>query len=384
MAATIYTVPSDMATAEWWLFRTPLRLAWAGHEAVIVFFALSGYVLTLVARQRCTARRWLPGYYGRRLVRLYFPVWGATVLAVALALTVPRRIDGMSRWMGMHENVTLAGVVKDLTLVVDTSKLNTPLWSLQWEVWFSLVLPLAWICLRAMRVSNHWLAWTLVFAGCSAMGQTQVVTPVVHVPGALLGPVLAMALMYLPVFAMGMVLALDRARVERAVRQLDRDGGRRWVWPLLACLGAIALVSSSYLPQGWHSPVTVAVTGFLEVCAAVALLIAALHWPALVRLLNKRSVQWVGTRSFSLYLVHEPIVVAAALVAHAHGWGWLAFSPLVASVALGVTALFYRFVEKPAVGWSHAMAHIMDRLAASTQENEVPHGRHRLVGSRTA
>src|SRR5205814_1190229 len=55
---------------------SPLHLFWAGSEAVIVFFVLSGFVLTLaVSGDRAD---WLR-YYPRRMLRLYVPVVGSVV-----------------------------------------------------------------------------------------------------------------------------------------------------------------------------------------------------------------------------------------------------------------------------------------------------------------
>src|SRR3954463_2703896 len=50
---------------EWWLFHTPLRLLFAGHEAVLVFFVLSGFVLTLPFLKRPPTGRSTLAYYGR-------------------------------------------------------------------------------------------------------------------------------------------------------------------------------------------------------------------------------------------------------------------------------------------------------------------------------
>lgn len=69
----------EFGSMEWWLYSTPLRLIWGGHEAVLVFFVLSGIVLTapLVTHGR-HGRAWL-GYYLRRLCRLYVPVWASLI-----------------------------------------------------------------------------------------------------------------------------------------------------------------------------------------------------------------------------------------------------------------------------------------------------------------
>ena len=67
---------------------SPLHLIEAGNSAVVVFFVLSGLVLTIpVLRSRrdhvSSRALWSP-YYPRRLVRLYLPSWGALALGFAL------------------------------------------------------------------------------------------------------------------------------------------------------------------------------------------------------------------------------------------------------------------------------------------------------------
>src|SRR5262245_47699245 len=54
------------------LDRTPLRLLWTGSEAVILFFVLSGFVLTLQI-ERFQAGSSYVTYIVRRVSRLYVP-----------------------------------------------------------------------------------------------------------------------------------------------------------------------------------------------------------------------------------------------------------------------------------------------------------------------
>src|SRR6185312_1226739 len=59
---------------DWLLVYTPLHIFWAGQEFVVVFFVLSGFVLSLpIARG---GRLRIASYYPARLIRLYLPVWG--------------------------------------------------------------------------------------------------------------------------------------------------------------------------------------------------------------------------------------------------------------------------------------------------------------------
>lgn len=67
---------ANPASATWWLAFTPVHLVWAGTEAVLVFFVLSGFVLAGPLPQRARRDRWAT-WYASRLVRLYLPVWAS-------------------------------------------------------------------------------------------------------------------------------------------------------------------------------------------------------------------------------------------------------------------------------------------------------------------
>ena len=57
-------------TWRWW---DPLNIFRLGSEAVLLFFVLSGFVLTRAYTPQRAATR---SYYASRLLRLYLPIWG--------------------------------------------------------------------------------------------------------------------------------------------------------------------------------------------------------------------------------------------------------------------------------------------------------------------
>jgi peptidoglycan/LPS O-acetylase OafA/YrhL len=66
---------------------TPLRLLWIGPEAVVIFFVLSGYVMTLPFMGDRNPN-WA-AYYGKRLIRLYLQ-WHSQLFHDALRLRLAR------------------------------------------------------------------------------------------------------------------------------------------------------------------------------------------------------------------------------------------------------------------------------------------------------
>jgi peptidoglycan/LPS O-acetylase OafA/YrhL len=285
------------------LVDTPLRVLWAGDAAVAVFFVLSGYVLAVSAARAS----WL-SYYPRRLVRLYLPVWGATVLALVALAAFPRSAhSGRSIWVdGQSVPVTTGSMLRTLSLWAPDN-LVAPLWSLRWEVLFSLLLPL-YIAI-AQWVRRLPLGPTLaVLSGGIAAGAAFRME----------------AIQYLPLFLIGVLLA-DR-EVELTARLTGWDGGRR----LLVCVGSLLLLSSHLYP--------------LVAAGAGLAVLLALACREVTAVLTRRLPLWLGRISYSLYLVHIIVVLAAASVVPLT-------APMLLMVtipaSLGLAVVFHRYVEEP-------------------------------------
>jgi peptidoglycan/LPS O-acetylase OafA/YrhL len=84
----------------------------------------------------------------------------------------------------------------------------------------------------------------------------------------------------------------------------------------------------------------------MVVAGAAAAVLCPLLYGSVAHHLQRRPVQWLGSRSFSLYLVHHPIVVACASALHRPGLVVL----LVTAVPVSFLAAeaFFRAVERPA------------------------------------
>jgi len=72
---------------------TPLHILFAGTEAVVVFFVLSGYVLPFGLR-KLEGNLWLRN----RLIRLYGPIFGAVTISMILAFVVKRTASDYDSW----------------------------------------------------------------------------------------------------------------------------------------------------------------------------------------------------------------------------------------------------------------------------------------------
>lgn len=140
----------------------PLR---HGHEAVLFFFVLSGFVIHLGFAKRLAAEGegarfdW-PRYFIRRARRLYPPLMFAMVLTLALD------VAGAAQGWGIYRGTTPYGLINtaighDHSAPVALGNLaflmqswvpswgsNGPLWSLHYEWWFYMLYPALWLVSR--------------------------------------------------------------------------------------------------------------------------------------------------------------------------------------------------------------------------------------------
>lgn len=310
---------------EYLLTWSPLHLFWEGTGAVWAFFVLSGFVLTrqVLVSPRFTWR----SYYPQRIIRLYLPVFAAVLLAAALVTIFGNAPQGASPsdWIARRaDSMNPSGLLHDLTLLFGAGAGISPLWSLQWEVWFSLLLPLFVFAVRARRDATGQLALAAV-------------------PAAIFAVFALGGGEYLVVFLVGAALARLHDRMGVSVSAIAER-------PRVAA-GVIAVAVAwvvILLPARWtlwflHLPGKM--TMVLSVSAAAVIVLLVLYLPLVERGLSRRPVLWAGAVSFSLYLVHEPILVSSVR-AFGDRHLWVAL-PLAAAVALAVAEVFRRFVEGP-------------------------------------
>jgi peptidoglycan/LPS O-acetylase OafA/YrhL len=316
--------------------RTPLHLIWAGGEAVLVFFVLSGVVLTLPVA-RAGGIRWR-SYYPSRLVRLYVPVVAAVLFAAVCAFLWPRFVgEGYSDWVRAHgQAVTPATLLRDMVLLDGTSWLNSPLWSLRWEVLFSLLLPVyVWVAVRCGR----W--WPAVALGLGVVSAT----------GAAVG---SDAMRYLPYFGFGALIAVNLSGIAHRVQRLFAGARGTLVEVTLGTAAALLITFSWWGPTS-TSPVGTALRAAPVIVGVVLVVLLAVGSPGARRLLSTRALTGLGTVSFSLYLTHEPLVVTLAVITPPdHSW----IAPVIAlPICFVVAWLFWKWVERPSHRLARSVAH---------------------------
>lgn len=166
---------------------------------------------------------------------------------------------------------------------------------MRWELVFAILFPALAVLVLALR-----RAWPLTLAGCVyltwwATGQSA-------------GEFSTQALRYLPLFVIGMVLAERAPHWQPRLRRVPTLVG------VALAAAADVLVELPHL-QGRHLPAMENSTGWATASAAILVLVV-LHAPGLRRWGTHPALAWLASRSFSLYLAHEPILLACSSLLH--------------------------------------------------------------------
>jgi peptidoglycan/LPS O-acetylase OafA/YrhL len=324
---------------------SPLHIFFAGDEAVILFFLLSGFVLSLPYWNgvREPYFRWLL----RRIARIWIPYAGAVLIATCAVIAVGTgRMHGLSAWFNAVWSAppTTRVVVGHLILVdqFPDMRLDPVVWSLVHEMRISIVFPLLVAAVALLRWRRALLASILV-GGAAFILERKLTGHQSSIQAASTITVLA-TVQYVPVFVFGIVLARHRETLARGCAGL----GRLARWGILAVgvvLYTYPWLSPDAHPSAVHSG---AVNRAAVIIGASIFMILALSSERLSRALTRTPLQHLGRISYSLYLYHAIVLLTLFHLFYGHlPSGILIVLVCLCSVVVAECA--YRLIERPAI-----------------------------------
>ena len=346
------------------LFKTPLRIVWDGFEAVTLFYVLSGLVLALP---------WVRGrpptysvYAIKRICRIYLPYLAAIAAAAFLSgiplFTAP--IVGLSDWvntMNWSHPVTAWVLADHVLMIGHYNNLNGVIHSLIWEMRVSLMFPLLVLPIVRWRIGGALAVTALITVLIVA------IQLMYAVPGSgleLLGSrpdlggigKLALELQWTAYFSyffvLGTLIALYLPRINGFM-------GRLAGWQSIAVLVVGLLVFQGH----WSHAFTV--QQIMVALGSTLIIMVALGTGIVPNFLRHRVFIFLGRISYSLYLVHVPLLMAAVLLLDGK-------VPLVVTLVLTpfvATAVAYVFdvlIARPSVTLGKRLAGLVERPSRPT------------------
>ena len=279
----------------------------SGGFGVDIFFLLSGYILTANYGLRLDPGRFFL-HRVARIFPLHIAVLSAMVAGVAAMALLGARSgdDAFFSWAALPYHFTLTFVWFGLPLAW-----NSPAWSLsaEWVAYFTF--PALQAALRL--VSSLTLTIALLTAQCAWLSAFSADTGAGAIGRAVIG------------FAAGASLFVTTK--DRALPS----------WVGMTAAAIIVLFTGGGFPQ-------------FAVFPAATLLVALTSPGSLHRVMSLRPLKWTGDVSYSIYLIHAPLLIVMLMVARQVPRSPMSLLILGVSylVVLGITShLAWRLVERP-------------------------------------
>ena len=311
----------------------------------MVFFILSGIVLSLVPFKRMGSGGydWL-GYYPRRVVRLCVSLFAAIALALPAGY-VAWRLGSTSRSaLAVTYDAGLLTAVHDILMQFDVLfnvsddgsnlfgaplvRVDSPVWSMSWELWFSLTLPLAIWCISRIRRTGL------------AVVTTFMAVLVSHWSGYF-------PLRFCLMFWLGVMVA----------KRFDKIKAVKIPVPVELAL-LMASVGVIELSLVWHpGGVLEAIKSTAMNAACLVVVVVSIADGFTRRALSTAPMVFLGKVSYSLYLTHAIVIGALAALLPKLG---IADPLAIAVVSLPASMLaavaFWRIIEVPSMNLSRSLA----------------------------
>jgi peptidoglycan/LPS O-acetylase OafA/YrhL len=295
----------------------PYTLSGAGHQAVVVFFVLSGFFISGSIFQSVERARWSwKDYLLRRLVRLWVVLLPALLLTLMWDRLGLRFGHAQEIYSKFHYSpgVWWGTAFFTQTILVPCPGSDSALWSLANEFWYYMLFPLGYFALR--RGTPSAMRWPC--AGLFAA-----------IAWFVRGPIL----LSFPIWLAGTLLVLIPAP------SFSVRSGRRALMlatPLYLLCFFAASRNRTYSMESSDYLLTVATFGFLW-------LVLAVRDRARTGSLRVRAARELARFSYSLYALHLPIVIfAVALSVGVRRWQPTPMHDLF-FVAIVVATLVYAF-----------------------------------------
>lgn len=322
------------------LWQSPARMLVNGKGAVILFFVLSGFVLSLPFLSG--KKIGYPAYLVKRIFRIYVPYLLAITLAIlASGWAGGQAVSGLSDWFNAFwaSGFSLQYLGEHLLLLgnIHSDAYNTVIWSLVHEMRISLVFPVIMLLVLRFHAAGN----LLLILGLSLAGGLNDVFGLSVSNG--FHTTYFDSIQYAAMFVAGALLAKHRRELMRLYVKLGR------VVKGLLLLAALFFYNyGSAVDKVFDMPFARVAA---ELCIAGGACIFILFGIASARLsglLTLKPVLFLGQISYSLYLYHFTILLIGFHVLYPVTNIWITELAVLAASII-VAALAYRYVELPCI-----------------------------------
>ncbi|MFC5449708.1 acyltransferase family protein [Paenibacillus aestuarii] len=337
---------------------SPIHLFWAGHESVIFFFILSGFVLSLpfFTSNKISYCKFLL----KRFLRIYPPYIFAVGLALVLKHYFSRGgIAELTPWFNKiwATHIDMKLFIHHIVLVGDfkTYVLDPVIWSLIHEMRISIIFPfIMFLVIRLNWKVNVSISaiLSLVSYLCHKHFETYIPSYSVYYTDTL---------HYLSMFILGSSLAKHRNSIINRYNQLPKEV------MFIFILAGILLYTYShwFLAEHWKLHPYVLDDWVISIGASI-LLIAALTSKGFSKILLLKPFVFMGKISYSLYLYHC-LALFAVLNFFYNRLSLAEILLISAIVAITLSIIMHYLIEVPSIYLSKRISKHSNQLSKPSQ-----------------
>lgn len=322
------------------LWYSPLRVTINGHGAVILFFVLSGFVLSL------------PFFTGKvfsyktfiikRIFRLYIPYLVAIVFSILFFSFFSKGgIDSLSPWFNLFwtEKADTELIVSHVNLLGNlyTDAFNTVIWTLIHEMRISIVFPV--IMYFIIKYSNK-----TNFVICFLLSAISGLNEIYHFEVSNgFHTTLFDTLHYAAIFMLGALTAKNIPNLTKIYMRMKRS-----TKVLLLLFGLMAYAYAMAIYFFTLLPFTEKIGDYGVAIGAIIIILLSLTSYKVKKVLINKSFVFLGKISYSLYLFHFPVLFVMIYLLHGSLPIWLIYIITLPTVMIISTIAWY-FVERPCI-----------------------------------
>jgi peptidoglycan/LPS O-acetylase OafA/YrhL len=325
---------------------SPVHIIWAGHEAVILFFVLSGFVLSLPFLNNKQGP--YKDFLIKRLFRIYIPYIVAISIAIILRVLISRNgIDELGRWFNFAwtDPITLGQVINHVFIFGDFKNyiFDPVIWSLVHELRISLIFPFV---MYFIVKCNYKIC--LLVAGVFSVSAYYVKTHILYNNGYIEYSTSNVDSMhYLSMFIIGALVAKHRDTIRRYFN--NKLGNTLWFG-----IGVFLYTYPWWIFINNERAHKYIVNDWVISFGASIFIVLALYSNLFSRILNYNIFKFFGKISYSLYLFHSIVLLSFINLFYGILPYWSILVIALPSSIL-VSHLAYFFIEKPAMEYGRKL-----------------------------
>lgn len=329
LAHTLTVFFSDKPEIWRWVEWSPLRFLFAGHQAVIMFFVLSGFALTVMIRSMKDYS--YIKYSLARIIRLWIPYAASIIFTyIVVSILVRNGHYWQNGWMGIAPSViTTSDVVKNLTMLGEFNpySVNPPIWTLVQEMRISFLFPI--VLMLASRFGPKAVFGSYVLSvACCIIFYNDMYADMAKIKDSLI-----FTLSFLSPFTIGCCIAINIKKISDTVGNLST----RMAWIIFIMS---YLIYSYSFNRTWSASARLAGDILISLSSAIIICLSTK-----VKQGNFLRVgEYLGRISFSLYLTHISVltVLTVMMIGKINNWPILL---LMAPLSIILAHLFTKTID---------------------------------------